>query len=733
MCQQLPMRPPNSLQNINHAPSEGCTARSSRISLIALSLICGVLVARESQAQSLWTLSYPDWVSPDLNAVTYGNGLLVAVGYNGVVLTSSNGQNWTQGLVAPDLTLTGVTCGDAGFVAVGLHHTATSPDADWAGVIYTSPDAITWTQRLAQPFFGPRAIAFGNGTYVASGKIGMSWPNQPSPLWTSTNGVLWTEHPNLASPYTLHFASGTFLGVEGSTLWTSPDGDKWEAVNIPEVTNGVTLAGVTRNLDRWVAVDDTGKFHTSADGKDWSSVPFFAPGLVCDLTWAEGRFVAVGDSGLIVTSADGYTWQVSEPVVESYLSGITGCAQGFVAVGSGGSILLSTNSARWMLVGGASKCGLNAVASGNDGFVAVGNKGTILFSPDTVQWNLQDSPCTNDLRSVAFFSTHYVAVGTGGIIVRSHNGSSWERCQSALTEDLNDVTSTSRGFTAVSSLGTVIESLDGLVWSTRKTWTNLYLAALAYRPDELVILSHETLPEGFMFGNWTVGALSLDSDSWTSKTLTNYFMAADVAYAQNMYVGVGGSPASLIYIPDHGVEDACPCTAVILVSSNASVWSQVPISPRIGTMNGVAYGNGTWLAVGGSLQISEDAYAWRAATTAVASVAGFLRGLSGVAYGHGHYVAVGNTMVNGPDATSEAGTIWVSSSDLRIASCRLAPDRHMRLLLLGSPGTWAEIQSSTDLSHWEPIVILQVPENGISIEDPGSPASASRFYRAVQR
>src|SRR5512147_1878768 len=51
--------------------------------------------------------------------VAYGNGTFVAVGEAGTVLTSVDGENWTQEYSGTDLGLAGVTYANNLFIAVG--------------------------------------------------------------------------------------------------------------------------------------------------------------------------------------------------------------------------------------------------------------------------------------------------------------------------------------------------------------------------------------------------------------------------------------------------------------------------------------------------------------------------------------------------------------------------------------------------------------------------------------
>src|SRR5687767_8941264 len=73
-----------------------------------------------------------------LNGVAYGNGLYVAVGENGAVVTSSDGTNWVHrslGTAMPELLC--VTHGGGRFVAGGRE-----------GVLRSSTDGTNWTNGI---------------------------------------------------------------------------------------------------------------------------------------------------------------------------------------------------------------------------------------------------------------------------------------------------------------------------------------------------------------------------------------------------------------------------------------------------------------------------------------------------------------------------------------------------------------------------------------------------------
>ncbi len=122
-----------------------------------------------------------------LISVTHGNGLFVAVGQGGTILTSPDGVTWTPRASGTGVSLCGVTHGNGLFVAVGD-----------GGTILTSRDGVTWTRRASGTTEDLYAVTHGNGLFVAVGDGGT--------ILTSPDGVAWTPR-----------TSGTTAGLRGVT------------------------------------------------------------------------------------------------------------------------------------------------------------------------------------------------------------------------------------------------------------------------------------------------------------------------------------------------------------------------------------------------------------------------------------------------------------------------------------------------------------------------------------
>ena len=108
-----------------------------------------------------WTWRNPLPQGNNLNAITYGNGLFVAVGNYGTILTSPDGTTWTKRDSGTTFNLYSIAYnGNNLFVAVGE-----------SGKAVTSPDGITWTV-VANPGLCGNVYGVAYGVVAAQGTHG---------------------------------------------------------------------------------------------------------------------------------------------------------------------------------------------------------------------------------------------------------------------------------------------------------------------------------------------------------------------------------------------------------------------------------------------------------------------------------------------------------------------------------------------------------------------------------
>lgn len=255
------------------------------------------------------------------NAITYSNNLYIAVGKDGLIWKSSNGQDWTlvnHGLTTN--TLYEVNYYDSKFMAMGSCST-----------MMTSTDGANWTKTSVAgtqnhvfdfTYSGSRYVAVCNGGTIL----------------TSTDRINWTSYASGNEPYNLN--------------------------------------SVAYGASKFVVVGKSGKIFYSSNGTQWTQVPGTpTPYVLYGITYGNGQFVAVGEQGTIITSTDGITWSAPKNVggITDTLNDVTYAANIYVVVGSGGKILTSTNGTNWTSRTSYTPMALYGVGYGVPGFVAGGN------------------------------------------------------------------------------------------------------------------------------------------------------------------------------------------------------------------------------------------------------------------------------------------------------------------------------------------------------------------------
>jgi len=279
----------------------------------------------------------------DLNGVAYNPTLnkLVAVGNAGTIFagdfnyTSTDPPGvtaWTPATSIPTgfaSDLSAVTFSGSAFVALGTD-----------GSILTSPDGNTWTAATSVPSGGMNSIASG----IVSGAVVYAAVGNGGKIFTSADLVTWTTVSTTGSDlYNVSFPKDTFLatGANG-TLLTSTDASVWtlQISNTPNALRGATYGTGSAGAS-YVVVGDSGTILTSTDGTSWSLITP-AP-LLQDLRAVRfgSRFVAVGQGGAVVYSDDAINWSLSSVPGSPDLASIIFTPAMYLAVGASGANAVS--------------------------------------------------------------------------------------------------------------------------------------------------------------------------------------------------------------------------------------------------------------------------------------------------------------------------------------------------------------------------------------------------------
>lgn len=235
--------------------------------------------------------------------VDYGNEIFVAVGSNGLIVSSINGRQWiVRKSAGTGEHLRKVKYGPGkGWLAVG---TQTSSDTS-AGVTLYSIDGINWeyvSPALGQgvPIYG---LGFGKGTWMAVGGVSGVSTNRVA---TSINGKVWTirtSNQPLNTHFTTHYGDGRWtVGTDGaiSTTRTINFVDWFDSD--PDLPTINTCGAISFGNGIWVAGTD--QIYASQDGIAFH--PTASPGMTPyakSAVYANGVFVMGSGDGRIFRSA----------------------------------------------------------------------------------------------------------------------------------------------------------------------------------------------------------------------------------------------------------------------------------------------------------------------------------------------------------------------------------------------------------------------------------------------
>ena len=289
-----------------------------------------------------WNL-ITSWPLQPIRKIVYGNGLWVAIGKN-IIYSSTDGISWTQQYFTNDNSydLTGLTYGNNTFVAVGVYN-----------AVLTSSNGKTWSKTTGTALGD---IAFGNGTFV-----GVSGNN----LLTSPDGINWAVRASyppiqyVGTRFTrIAFGNGIFAAIgydsesvpRNDVVYTSTYGVSWTGyiLNTPESFKGLNDICFGNNI--FLIVGNIGYVFTSSDGTNWSGLQAGAPtlggGIAYDdrysVAYGDGTFVSVGEGNDILSSLDGVTWKRKNSIVSNALYYVAYVNHSFIVGSNSNDVLQST-------------------------------------------------------------------------------------------------------------------------------------------------------------------------------------------------------------------------------------------------------------------------------------------------------------------------------------------------------------------------------------------------------
>jgi hypothetical protein len=438
-----------------------------------------------------------------LRSVAYGLGRFVCAGEGGFLATSADGTNWQQQNLAVSEDLNRVTFTGNMFWIVGDN-----------GVVITNDFRLNFVPFALDVTNSFYAVASNTNEVVLAGDSIVVMRTAPNPDWvlqsdasSAVMAPLWPFYSAVWDGRLFLLGGREGMKVEGyrtnlvdPLLWYSdlqPTRD-W-------------LWSVTHQGLIYAAVGDRGSIVTSSDGIDWNreAVPTNAlPEVLLGTGGNTNCLLAVGTSGTILYSLNTFTnlvstndtggvvtnltplfgveWlQAATPVTNS-LQGVCATDTGFLVTGQAGTILSSINGSAWIKLPSPTEKFLSSVSPGPNGYVAVGDIGTVLTSSDGLSWTTANSGVTNWIYSVSYANSTLVAVGEAGLILTSSDGTTWTRRQSGVSDWLNDAAYVNSTWYVAANSGMVLSSLDTVNWQVSTSATSRTLNSLAFDGSQLI-------------------------------------------------------------------------------------------------------------------------------------------------------------------------------------------------------------------------------------------------------
>lgn len=287
-----------------------------------------------------WTYSFtgtPD----DFSDIVY-NGkthLITSDHYAEPIMSSTDGINWINHRTDipkygfANIGLRSIIWTGTQFIAVGYN-----------GRIITSPDGEKWTERekgaynilFCVVWNGNQAIAAGgfNGTIILTSDDGISWTLRSEKSKASGfYSIIWADNFYIATGWR---RDGTSVSERYGVMLTSTDGVNWSDIKIE---SNIPTQKIAWNGTIFIAVGSEGTILSSQDGKEWTEQDSNVQSSLHDIVWNGSEFVTVGGDGTILSSSDGINWLYEGDVAFGNLRSIIWTGKEYIIVGDKGTIL----------------------------------------------------------------------------------------------------------------------------------------------------------------------------------------------------------------------------------------------------------------------------------------------------------------------------------------------------------------------------------------------------------
>lgn len=242
-----------------------------------------------------WT-QQPSITKAHLHKVIWARDRYYALSDYGSVFTSVNGREWQEKPTGFGVRLNSILWTGKEFVIVGNALAEQAGSEMRTSLILTSSDGENWKRQSMTTVVHLTDIAWSGSRFVA---VGSHLPSLTDQILTSTDGVNWSaQHTSFSDIKSVHWGNGQFLIVSARQLLrVSPDGMQWQEIEMPTASFSAAWTGT-----HWVTGFESHRFFISSDGLHWQERQNPTSVNIYQMIWTGEQLLGVGALGCIFTA-----------------------------------------------------------------------------------------------------------------------------------------------------------------------------------------------------------------------------------------------------------------------------------------------------------------------------------------------------------------------------------------------------------------------------------------------
>lgn len=576
----------------------------------------GRMQSQASTGQILWSpdgrrwsrANFPTGIKSLLD-VSYGDNRFLAVGQDGTVLSSEDGQNWALTLASTEPDFGHVIWTGSQWIGISRHPTSGSRE-----IVWTSVDGVTWTQRRSLEVDvydlhvqdGRCIAACWYSNLLFTDDHGLNWQEATMPT-----GTIWSTNDLASAPDGTLVCLGRAMdesGTPSAFLVSTDRGGTWSRAsgNQELASNAYALA---YGAGRFVTVEDNGVVQRSGLLFPTNAAP------IANFTSAPPTGQARQPISFTATATDtendtlSYYWDfgvqgetvTGADISPSFAFGGTYSLTLRVSDGRGGIATLNhtltvSDPARSFTrrLNVASSGDFQAIASGGGRVVAVGSlffgsfNGPWAWSTDGTTWTTGSLGDNRSLFSLTHDGVRFIGagrryeltapVGWRGWIASSTNGSDWTESHYS-GAPLQAIAFGNGVYLAAGQSGRLLRSTNGTSWSEvtiSGVTSSVTFAGLAWNGSRFLLTGYTGTNGGVKVLTSANGSDWMDASSGAGVLSWQDFQK--VAWLRDRFV-TSGWYSRLRVSTDGG-------------ASFTTTRSRVEETPAL------AYGHGIWFAAG---------------------------------------------------------------------------------------------------------------------------------------